>query len=460
MKYLSDFMNFKTVFILGLMLHLTSQVSAEQVTIWSEDWSSASEDISVLVKDIVNDNATYSVSSTDVRLYNTTISAGGASGAPELFIKKDGGKFTATIESLKGCTGELTLTFCSNKDLTLSSSTKGVIVTKVKTSGKKYTYAIQNAVDGFTLSFKQTSTSENARLDDIVLKGIMQTSPIISVSDQTIAYGDIYTLDISGFASGDVTLTSSNNKVATVEGLTLTSIAVGTTTIMVSTAETEDYEAGEETFTLTVTTPSASSVKPSGISTTSVTTSGGFATFCYTYPLDLDGFSGAKAYRVSGVDSEQGVISLVQLTGKIQGGVPFVLKADGEDASFEIPLAESSTNVPGDNALLGTLAPTFVPQTSGDITYFAYSKTKECFVKIGSAGNTVPANRAYLPVNLGGAGVKALTFVLADTDGISTAQVKNAGVKNEDFIFNLAGQRLTKPAKGVNIVNGTIILLK
>ncbi len=287
-----------------------------------------------------------------------------------------------------------------------------------------------------------------------------KTSPTIKVNDQTIAYGDFYTLDTSSFASGNVTMMSSNSKVASVEGLILKSVAVGTTTITVSTVETEDYEAGEAKFTLTVTAPSASSIKPSGISTTSVTTAGGFATYCYMYPLDLDGISGAKAYRVSGVDLEQGVIPLVQLTGKIQGGVPFVLKADGEDACFEIPLAESSTNVPDDNTLLGTLAPTFVPQTSGDITYFAYSKTKKCFVKIGNAGNTVPANRAYLPVNLGGAGVKALTFVFADTDGISTARVKNAGVKNEYFIFNLAGQRLTKPAMGVNIVNGTKIWLK
>lgn len=193
--------------------------------------------------------------------------------------------------------------------------------------------------------------------------------------------------------------------------------------------------------------------------TASMTTTGGFATYCYLYPLNLDGIEGAKAYKVSSIDLINERVNLTQLTGTIQGGVPFILKADGEDATFEIPLAESSTNVPEDNALLGTLAPTFVPQTSGDITYFAYSKTKECFVKIGSAGNTVPANRAYLPVNLSSE-VKAFTFVFADADGISAAHVKNDGVKNEEFIFNLAGQRLSKLQKGVNIVNGKKGLVK
>ena len=109
--------------------------------------------------------------------------------------------------------------------------------------------------------------------------------------------------------------------------------------------------------------------------------------------------------------------------------------------------------------MLGTLAPTFVPQTSGDITYFAYSKTKECFVKIGSAGNTVPANRAYLPVNLSSE-VKAFTFVFADTDGIDVLKGEHEGLKNDDVIFNLAGQRLSKLQKGINIVNGKKGLVK
>ena len=278
--------------------------------------------------------------------------------------------------------------------------------------------------------------------------------PTIAVSDWTIAYGDTYTLDISGFVSGNVTLTSSNTAVATVDGLTLTSVAAGSTTIMVSTEETENYEAGEEAFTLVITGPDGNTTNAGALSTTtSVTTAGGFATYCYMYPLNLNGVEGAKAYKVSSVDLVNDRIFLTQLTGTIQGGVPFILKADGEDDTFEIPLAESSTNVPEDNALLGTLVPTFVPQTSGNITNFAYSKTKECFVKIGSAGNTVPLNRAYLPVNIGSE-VKSFSFVFTDTDGISALRVKNEVVENEVFIFNLAGQRMSKLLKGVNIVNG------
>ena len=467
-------------------------------------------------------------------------------------------------------------------------------------------------IEGATVSFENTGSvtvtatapaTEKYNGDTASYTLTIKNTPTIAVSNQEITYGANYTLDTSDFLSGTVSIASANELVATVDNLTLTSLAAGSTTITVTTAENDTYIAGEETFTLTVTQPEASSTKPIGAvtvfeedfntingyggndgqwnglstsagkvdtwayenafgskqcvrcgtgseggyaqtpaftledgveytltfkagawdasgegttlslsatnaslgntsvtlkkgkwteyevtisgassavkvkfytssgnnrffldevkisknggttSTVSVTTSGGFATYCYLYPLNLNGVEGAKAYKVSSVDLANERIFLTQLTGTIQGGVPFILKADGEDDTFEIPLAESSTNVPEDNALLGTLAPTFVPQTSGNITNFAYSKTKECFVKIGSAGNTVPANRAYLPVNIGSE-VKSFSFVFTDTDGISALRVKNEVVENEVFIFNLAGQRMSKLLKGVNIVNG------
>ena len=157
------------------------------------------------------------------------------------------------------------------------------------------------------------------------------------------------------------------------------------------------------------------------ITSTSVTTHKHYATYCYQYPLDLDGISGAKAYIVNAIDTDNEKLTLTQITGTIKGGVPFVLKSDEESAEIEIPLADESTTVPAGNLLVGTLAPTFVEQVVDGKTNFAYSKSNGCFVKLGAAGNTVPANRAYLPINLGGGYyVKAFTFVFEDADGIQT----------------------------------------
>ena len=392
----------------------------------------------------------------------------------------------------------------------------------------------------------------------------VKTTPTIVVSNQSVAYGSTFTVDDSAIEGGDITVTSGSATIATVDGLVITPVAVGSTTITVSTAASDTYIAGEETFTLTVTAPIAAtssteakrtvfyesfdtnestggndgtwsgsagggawkadntwvrnsytygashcvrissgnnpgsittpsisttsgveytltfkagswagksstlSISATGatslsltsqaltnetfnnysatftatgssatitfssakdnalfldevrvttpVTSTSVTTTGGIATYCYQYPLDLDGIEGAKAYKVSEVDTEKKKLMMTQITGTIKGGVPFILKSDdGDDDEFEIPLAASSSTVPASNALVGTLAPTFVAQTSGDYTNFAYSKSKKCFVKLGDAGNTVPANRAYLPINLGSGEVKAFTLFFDDT---------------------------------------------
>jgi hypothetical protein len=191
------------------------------------------------------------------------------------------------------------------------------------------------------------------------------------------------------------------------------------------------------------------------ITSTSVTTTGGIATYCYQYPLNLDGISGAKAYKVSEIDLEKEKVRLTQITGTIKGGVPFILMSDGDDDTFDIPLAESSSTVPASNLLVGTLAPTFVEQVVDGNTNFAYSKKNGCFFKINEAGNTVPANRAYLPIDLGDVSVKAFSLSFDTETGIN-----EIGSESGNTIFNLAGQRVSKAQKGLYIVNGKKVLVK
>ena len=78
---------------------------------------------------------------------------------------------------------------------------------------------------------------------------------VIIVDNESIEYGETFTVDSEMIQGGDITVSSSNTSVASVEGLVITAKAVGTTTITVSTAENDAYKAGSESFTLTVTAP-------------------------------------------------------------------------------------------------------------------------------------------------------------------------------------------------------------
>ncbi|MBQ6432558.1 MAG: chitobiase/beta-hexosaminidase C-terminal domain-containing protein [Bacteroidaceae bacterium] len=106
------------------------------------------------------------------------------------------------------------------------------------------------------------STKEFAANNYIVSLSREKQDPTIPVSDVTVAYGSTFTFDDSNVEGGDVTLTSSITKVATVNGLTITPKAVGTTTITVATAESVSYNAGIATFTLTVTAPEGQTTAP------------------------------------------------------------------------------------------------------------------------------------------------------------------------------------------------------
>ena len=92
---------------------------------------------------------------------------------------------------------------------------------------------------------------------------VVQVDPTIVVADASVEYGKTYTVDTDEFLSGEVSLTSGNEAVATVSGLTITPVAVGSVVITVNAAESAKYYAGSETFTLTVTAPEGNTVAPS-----------------------------------------------------------------------------------------------------------------------------------------------------------------------------------------------------
>ena len=89
--------------------------------------------------------------------------------------------------------------------------------------------------------------------------------------------------------------------------------------------------------------------------------------------------------------------------------------------------------------------------TSNDI-YVLYNGE---FVK--STSGTIPANRAYLPIAKGQGAPARLSIAFGNEEtGISSV----AAVKTDNVFFNLGGQRIAQPTKGLYIVNGKKVVLK
>lgn len=178
--------------------------------------------------------------------------------------------------------------------------------------------------------------------------------------------------------------------------------------------------------------------------------SSGYATYCSEYPLDFSGYETAdySAWQITGVSGQ--AITFSQITGSVKGGTGILLKGEG-NATITLSSADSD-NTLDDNLLYGTLAPTYV----GADEYYGLSGTK--FVKVNPG--TVKAGKALLPASVVGevSDVKALAFVFEETDQIESLTTPSP--MGEKRIFNLAGQRLSKPQKGVNIINGKKVIIK
>jgi len=132
-----------------------------------------------------------------------------------------------------------------------SASASGTTVTVTPTDGETAISATIGGTCGFT------SVKVYYEPVEIVL-----VDPTINVADASVAYGSTYTINEALIKGGEITVITGNTAVATVNGLVITPVAVGSVEITVETAESNLYNAGSKTFTLTVTAPEGQTTAP------------------------------------------------------------------------------------------------------------------------------------------------------------------------------------------------------
>jgi hypothetical protein len=155
---------------------------------------------------------------------------------------------------------------------------------------------------------------------------------------------------------------------------------------------------------------------------------------------------GLEAYIVKNITDTKVVL---QSVSKIPAEEGFILKGT-EDAVYDLFTTTDATDDVTENQLHGTLsttaapANTFVLSTQGGNSGFFPVKT----------GLTIPAHKAYLTVS----GGMARELFFDDVTGIDDA------VRQERLIgsawYNLQGQKVEKPSKGVYINNGKMVIIK
>ena len=175
-------------------------------------------------------------------------------------------------------------------------------------------------------------------------------------------------------------------------------------------------------------------------------------------PLDLSGLAakGIVAYTAEANTSTKKV-TLTEKTTNLAGGEGVLLyNASDADVVLSIPVAAT-----GDASVSNDLK-TFsgtgsLMQEAGYTRYILANEGGDTgFYKVNTiTGNVMGTNTAYLEVT----GEVASRSFLWEGETTSISAIHNAHETNGQF-FNLAGQRIAQPTKGLYIVNGKKVIIK
>ncbi len=179
--------------------------------------------------------------------------------------------------------------------------------------------------------------------------------------------------------------------------------------------------------------------------TTLTLNASGFATFASTEALDFSDFetAGYTAWQATSTDGE--TIHFEQIKTAVAAGTGILLSGEA-GAAIELNAASEGEDLTGTNLLVGITKATEV----ADDEYFGLSGDEFVKVKAG----TIPAGKALLPAS--GTSVKSFSFAFeGNATGIKS--LSDSPLQGETIV-NLAGQRLQKMQKGINIVNGKKVL--
>ena len=126
--------------------------------------------------------------------------------------------------------------------------------------------------------------------------------------------------------------------------------------------------------------------------------------------------------------------------------------------TYAVPLATTGTNLSATNKLVAVAASTAVNAAPTGYTNFVLvgGSGTASFKKItGGNSATVGAGKAYL--KLAGDSFAPQLFFDGNVTGIGAVKSIN---KEDGAYYNLAGQRVAQPQKGLYIVNGKKVIIK
>lgn len=190
-------------------------------------------------------------------------------------------------------------------------------------------------------------------------------------------------------------------------------------------------------------------------------TNGSYGTICMPYGVKAGDRIGAKFYSIAGKTTDGGKVTAIYLeevTGDLAAGQPYIFRATAEEMTCKCS-TDDEQDAQTVNGLVGTYKVLDVPE--GENNYIL--KDNKIY-KRGSQNWKIAANRAYIKMDkVGeynpGSSAPARTIKIGVSDD-GTTGIGGVTVENDGEYYNLQGQRVAAPSRGIYIVNGKKIVIK
>ena len=198
-------------------------------------------------------------------------------------------------------------------------------------------------------------------------------------------------------------------------------------------------------------------------------TSAGYATLCLPFNVTLP--EGMLAYdlsveNIAGGDAEgkyKATMKVVAKAGEtLKKGTPVIIKANAGDYTLPITMSDNGAKT----SLAGSLLRgNFVRQdlTQGYTTkkyIFANRANVVGFYLMDESG-TIGANKCWMEWNVSAGQPVVRSFVISFDDATGISDIIPETKENRThLIYNISGQRLNKPQKGLNIIGNKKVIIK
>lgn len=183
-----------------------------------------------------------------------------------------------------------------------------------------------------------------------------------------------------------------------------------------------------------------------------------YRTYVTPYVIDFSRSVGVEGYYAKEVSGNN--IVFYQVTGKCASGVPLLLKkTDSASKLWKVTDTSVSGTTPDPNLLLAGNQTS--PTVSGNNIYvLTYHNGGYVFAETEFQSADVDNQHAYLDlnsVNSGNARAYSIRFVKGNTTGINDIKAETI---DSNVIYDLRGQRVERPTKGIYIINGKKVMIK